>query len=145
MSEPAPDDAAVALEEGYFRIPTTAGEAPQLIGTRCNACGEHFYPRRETCAKCLSDDTAETLLSPRGTLYTHTFLVAPGFGDNQSKGDGYGVGQIDLPEGPRVQAILLGERGSFRVGMPMEMVLVPMGKDKQGRDLLMYRFRAMEG
>ena len=74
-----------------------------------------------------------------------TFLVAPGFGDNQSKGDGYGVGQIDLPDGPRVQALLLGERGSFRIGMPMEMVLVPTGKDKQGRDLLMYRFRAVEG
>lgn len=137
MSDSASTDEAVALEEGYFRIPTAAGEPPQLIGTRCDACGEHFYPRRETCAKCRSDDTAETLLSPRGTLYTHTFLVAPGFGDNQCKGDGYGVGQIDLPDGPRVQAILVGERGSFRIGMAMEMVLVPTGKDKQGRDLLM--------
>src|SRR5215472_2697723 len=101
-----PGPARVPYEEGYFTVPVTKDEPPRLIGSRCRACGEQFYPRRETCAKCLAEDLEEVKLGPRGKLYTHTFLFAPGFG--QSTGRGYAAGQIDLPEGPRVQAVLVG-------------------------------------
>ena len=30
--------------------------------------------------------------------------------------EGYGVGQVDLPEGPRVQVPLAGKQEEFRVG-----------------------------
>ena len=48
-------------------------------------------------------------LSPEGVLYAWTFLYVPRMG-SISFGDrgGYGVGQIDLPEGVRIQAPLLG-------------------------------------
>jgi len=135
------DAGPVPYEEGYFTIPATAGIAPRLIGSRCRACGEHFFPQRLTCAKCLSEDTEQVQLGPRGRLYTHTFLYAPGFGEQASATPGYAVGQIDLREGPRVQSLLIGERGAFRIGMEMELALESVGEDKQGRKILMYRFR----
>ena len=48
-------------------------------------------------------------LSPEGVLYAWTFLYVPRMG-SISFGDtgGYGVGQIDLREGVRIQAPLLG-------------------------------------
>jgi uncharacterized protein len=82
----------------------------------------------------------EIRLGPRGRLYTHTFLFAPGFGDATDV-RGYPAGQIDLAEGPRVQSVLVGKQGDFRIGMEMEMTLETVGQDKEGRDVVMYRFR----
>jgi uncharacterized OB-fold protein len=130
MSEPVP------YEEGYFDL-----DPPRLIGSRCAACGEHFYPQRATCARCLSEDTAVVRLGARGTLYAWTYLRLPGFGAHRSAADGYAAGQVNLPEGPRVQAVLEGGPGDFRIGMAMELTLAPVGEDKQGRTILMYRFR----
>lgn len=131
----------VPYEEGYFTVPADPAEPPRLLGARCRACGERFYPRRVTCARCLADDVEPVLLGPRGTLYTHTFLHAVGFGEHKSKLQGYAAGQVDLTEGPRVQAVLAGRAGDFRIGMPMELVLETVAQDKDGRDVVMYRFR----
>jgi hypothetical protein len=38
--------ARVPIEEGFFRIPDDPGEPPRLLGSRCPACGEAFFPRR---------------------------------------------------------------------------------------------------
>jgi uncharacterized OB-fold protein len=132
---------AVPYEEGYFLIPERADEPPQLLGSRCRTCGERFYPRRATCARCLSYDTEEVALGPRGRLYTWTFLHVPGFGEHRTGQDGYAAGQIDLEDGPRVQAVLTGEPGDFQIGMAMEMVLAEVGRDREERPILMYRFR----
>ena len=35
----------------------------------------------------------------------------------------YGVGQVDLPEGPRIQAILVGGPDDFEIGMELELDL----------------------
>ena len=43
--------------------------------------------------------------------------------------DGYGVGQIDLPEGPRVQAPLAGKQAEFTVGQPLRGELDVMRED----------------
>ena len=130
----------VPYEEGYFTVPEDPAEAPRLLGTRCRACGERFYPRRAACARCLSEDVEGVLLGPHGTLYTHTYLHAVGFGSQKSALPGYAAGQVDLTEGPRVQAVLVGQPGDFSIGMPMEMVLDVVARDKEGRDVVMYRF-----
>jgi len=135
---------SVPLEEGYFVIPTEPDAPPHLLGSRCRACGEHFYPRRATCARCLSYDTEEVQLGPRGTLYTWTYLHVPGFGEHRATSTGYAAGQIDLAEGPRVQAVLEGGAGDFAIGMAMELTLAQVATDKQGRAVLMYRFRPVE-
>src|SRR6185503_12565753 len=94
----------VPLKPGYYTVPDDPGAPPLLLGTRCADCGEHFFPRRAICAKCLSEKTGDVELSPEGTLYSFTFVHLPLFGSmNLEHADGYGVGQVDLPEGTRIQ------------------------------------------
>jgi hypothetical protein len=57
---------------------------------------------------------------------------------------GYGVGQIDLPEGPRVQAVLSGGERDFRIGMPMCLELECLKQNKDGQDVVIFRFRPSE-
>ena len=132
--------ARVPIKAGYFTVPDDPAEPPRLLGSRCEDCGEHFFPRRAICAKCLSERTAEVLLGPRGTLYSYTFVHFPLFGSTRLEHVGYGVGQVDLPEGPRVQLPLAGRQEDYRIGQTIEAELEPL-REEAGQEVVIIRFR----
>ena len=131
----------VPIEPGFFTIPEAPGEPPRLLGSRCRSCGEAFFPRRVVCAKCLALGTDDVLLGPGGTLSTWTWTHLPLFGSRRTDAGGYGVGQVDLPEGPRVQAVLAGAREAFSIGMPMQLDLEVLGETQDGAEIVIFRFR----
>jgi uncharacterized OB-fold protein len=125
----------------YFELTDDEDSPVRLRGSRCPACGEVFYPRRMVCAKCLHEGTEDLLLSSTGTLHTWTWVHVPLFAKTDAKVSEYAVGQVDLPEGPRVQAILLGEPSDFSIGMRLELDLETLRQDESGDDVVIYRFR----
>lgn len=131
----------VPIKPGFFTIPDEPNDPPRIVGTRCNACGEHFYPRRAICAKCLSEDTTEVAMEGRGTLYSYTFVHFPMFGSsNVEVAEGYGVGQIDLVDGPRLQMPLAGRQHDFRIDQELVAELAKMREDGDN-DVMIVRFR----
>lgn len=62
------------------------------------------------------------------------------FGDT----GGYGVGQIDLPEGVRVQSLLLGTTDDWQIGSRMGLTTFSVGTDDDGNDLVTFRFEAVD-
>ena len=142
MSETTPQ--RVPIEPGFFTVPADPAAAPRLLGSRCRACGEHFFPRRVVCARCLEAQTEDVELGPDGTLYTWTWVYYPLFNSRRAESGGYGVGQVDLPEGPRVQCVLSGERDAFRIGMPMRLELEALRENKEGQEVVIFRFAPAE-
>lgn len=135
----------VPIKPGFFTVPDDPSVAPKFLATKCEQCGEFFFPRRQVCAKCLSERTTAVELDGKGTLYSYTFVHLPLFGStNLEHMDGYGVGQIDLPEGPRIQAPLAGKQAQFSVGIAVEAELDALREDG-GRDIVIIRFRPVEG
>lgn len=103
----------VPTDDRLFRI---EDGVPVLLGSRCTSCGRHWFPRRRICAVCF--ESAEAIeLSRSGTLYTFTFMPSP-----RDPAAGIGAGQIDLPEGVRVQSLLLGDPRTWRIDAEMEIV-----------------------
>ena len=137
--------ARVPIEEGFFRIPDDPAEPPRLLGSRCPECAEVFFPRRHVCARCLHEGTADVELSTRGRLWTWTYCHVPMFGKKEASVPGYGVGQVDLPEGPRVQSILLGGPDDFAIGMEVEIDLEVLRESAAGDEVVIYRFRPVAG
>ena len=137
----APQRTWVPIEPGFFTIPSDRTEAPRLLGSRCAACAEVFFPRRRICARCLARETVDVLLGPRGSLYTFTYAHFPLFGSRRADAGGYGVGQVDLPDGPRVQAVLSGGPEEFRIGMEMELELEVLRENSKGEEVVIFRFR----
>lgn len=135
----------IAIEPGFFTIPDDPAERPRLLGSRCPHCGEHFFPRRVVCARCLEQGLEDILLGPRGTLYTFTYVHVPLFGSMQRDAGRYGVGQVDLPEGPRVQAVLSGERDALSIGMAVELDLETLRRTEDGDEVVIFRFRPVGG
>jgi uncharacterized OB-fold protein len=133
--------ARVPIEEGYFRIPDDPGEPPRLLGSSCPNCGEVFFPRRLVCAQCLHEGCADVELSTRGRLWTWTYCHVPLFGKKDADVPGYGVGQVDLPEGPRVQSILFATADELEIGMEVEIDLETLRENADGDEVVIYRFR----
>ena len=72
---------------------------------------------------------------------TSTFVHVPLFGSLRADVGAYGVGQVDLEEGPRVQAVLSGTRDELAIGMAMELELETLRHNERGEDVVIYRFR----
>lgn len=141
MAEPAVQPpVTVPLQPGLF-IDDAQG-VPRVAGTRCRACGTHFFPRRAICARCLSTETEIVPLSGRGVLYTYTVVhqSTPEFRTP------YVLGYVDLPEGVRVLAPLAEiPADEVRIGMTLLLRVEPVRTDADGRIILGYRLhRAAE-
>jgi uncharacterized OB-fold protein len=137
----------VPIKPGLFTVPEDPNEPPRFLGSKCNKCGEHYFPRRAICARadCMSDSTSDVEMGPRGTLYSYTFVHLPLFGStNLEHMDGYGVGQVDLTEGPRVQLPLAGKQGEFHIDQTLQAELATLREDG-GCDIVIVRFRPVEG
>ncbi len=140
MTTGSADVARVPIEEGYFTIPADPAEPPRLLGSRCPACDEHFFPRRLVCARCLHEGCDDVELGPTGRLHTWTYVHVPLFAKKDVHIGAYGVGQVELPTGPRVQAILLGGPDDFEIGMEMTVGLETLRIDDDGAEVVIFRF-----
>lgn len=134
------------LEEGYFTVPEKDGERPRLLGSYSKAADTYFFPRRKRCP-ITEQPVTDVELSSEGTLYSWTFVVSPWMGKGKFADGigGHGVGQIDLPEGVRVQGVIEGDMGDWSCGMAMGLDLMPIMKDSDGNDLCTFRFVPLEG
>lgn len=114
----------------------------RLLGSRCRACGAHFFPIREACSGCLGADLETVRFSTAGTLYTFSVVrqSTPAFPVP------YVLGYVDLPEGVRVMAQISGcDPHDVRIGMDVELAVEEFGNADDGSPLLGYRFRPVKG
>ncbi|WP_404478474.1 Zn-ribbon domain-containing OB-fold protein [Novosphingobium sp. BL-52-GroH] len=103
-AEPGPEVAPlrdIIADQSHLR---DEGAGTRLIGSVCAACGTACFPRREVCLNCGSRDVAERLLGPNGSLYTFTTVHV-----SSSRAVPYTIGYVDLAEGVRLLASVLGE------------------------------------
>jgi uncharacterized OB-fold protein len=122
------------------RLFTWPAEEPRLIGTRCLACGEAFFPVQPACSFCSSTDVEEIAFSRRGTLdyYTCTHYPTPGYPGPVP----LCVGFVRLPEGTKILAPLTEQDISkLNTGMELELVIRPVGTDGEGNELLGFAFK----
>ena len=132
------------LAEGLFTWPS---DDPRLIGSRCTKCGLTTFPKQISCAGCPSEDMEDVLLEPRGTLWVFTTQEfrpkAPYIGpeDPDKEWEPYGVGYIELGDAIRVESRLTeSDPAKLRIGMEMELKLIPFGTDEEGNELVNFAF-----
>ena len=119
-------------------------EELHLLGSRCDQCGQVYFPPRRNCPHCLDEKfMKEILLSDQGHL--QTFVVAsvapPGYSVPHAQG------YIDLSgNGPRIFSILTdyGEGSSLRIDCKMCLKIVKLGRDKENRVIVGYRFKPLK-
>lgn len=126
----------VSTDPQLFRI---EGATPVLMGSHCPACDISFYPRRWICAVCL-EPVDDVDFAGRGVLASYTYIASPMYGRKAVAGGGYGIGQIDLDEGVRVQAVIGGAQEHWRIGQRFVAGISPCGEVEEGVQSALYEF-----
>ena len=133
--------ARVPIAEGVFTWPS---DDPQLLGSRCSGCGIVTFPVQDSCPRCASTDMAERALPRRGRLWAWTTQEfpppSPYAGPTGDAFVPFGVGYVELPGEVKVEARLT-EMSGLRIGMDMELVLVPFRTDADGNEVVTFAFR----
>jgi uncharacterized OB-fold protein len=136
--------ARVPVAEGIFTWPA---DDPQLIGSRCSACGIVTFPAQDSCPRCASTQMAQHLLPRRGRLWAWTTQgfpppSPPYAGATGDAFEPYGIGYVQLDDEVKVEARLTeADADALRIGMDMELVLVPFTTDGDGNEVVTFAFQ----
>jgi uncharacterized OB-fold protein len=125
--------AARPVHDGLF---TT--EPPALLGTRCDSCSRHTFPRASTCPYCGSESVRDVTLSSEGALWGWTTVTAPPPGYRGEVPFGFGI--VELPEGVRVVTRLALPDDSYEPGLPVSLRIVPLHTDDDGAEVVTWEF-----
>jgi uncharacterized OB-fold protein len=139
--------------EGWY---TLDEDEPHLLGSRCTACGIHYFPPRERfCSSpdCTGADGSAVLervpLSRTGTLwsYTNACYQPPEPYTSPDPFQPFAIAAVRLDE---QSMIVLGQvtaavgAEQLRVGMRMEVMLEPLYCDLQSVRVV-WKWKPMEG
>ena len=135
------------VADGLFTWPA---DEPRLIGSRCTECGIITFPTQDSCPRCATTAMEEHLLARRGTLWAWTTQDFPPPSPPYAGPTGdafvpYGVGYVELPGEVKVETRLT-EAGPdvLRLGMEMELVVVPFRIDDDGNEVVTFAFRPVD-
>ena len=134
----------VPIADGLFTWPS---DEPQLIGSRCTSCGITTFPAQPSCPRCASTEMAEQLLSRHGRLWAWTTQNFPPPSPPYAGAIGkdfvpFGVGYVELSDEVKIETRLTeSDPTSLRIGMEMELVVVPFRSDDNGNDVMTFAFR----
>jgi len=125
----------------HLRLPQSAGGEGHLIGSRCKNCGETYLGKRVVCIKCYEmEQMEEVALSRTGELFSYTVVYQSAPWVQVP----YVAAVVRLPEGPVVPASLTGcepTPSAVRVGMSVKMVTEKVRQDREGNDIIAYKFK----
>lgn len=105
------------------------GAEPALMGSRCRACGEVYFPASRGCTRCCATDMEACSLGSHGHLWSWTlqgFQPKAPYNGGEAEADfrPYGVGYVEMPSGVKVEARLtVADPALLKIGMPMRLTL----------------------
>jgi uncharacterized OB-fold protein len=121
----------------------------KLVGSRCQQCGRTYLPPRPLCPHCHSKDMMPLEFSGKGKLAAYSVIY---YGPTFMKNYGYGPknpyvsGVIDLEEGPRVSAQVLGldmeHPESIRIGTSLRVTFIE--REENGSKKVFLGFEALD-
>ena len=141
MTPPETAKPVKAAIEGWF---TLDEKAPRLLGTRCKACGNYFFPKETSYCRnpgCASTEFEEVQLSSRGKLwsYTNNCYAPPAQYVVKEPFQPYALAAVELE---RDGMVVLGQVVAgvgieqLKAGMEMQLVLDTLFEDAEARHLV---------
>lgn len=140
MNEEKKEKQQLPLKPGLFVMPDDPSEKPYLTAQRCKECGTYFYSGRANCLKCGAEPMEVVPLSGKGKVYT--FTVAHQQLPGALVKVPYAIAIITTEEGCQIHTVITEDFESVEVGMDVEVYFEKVAEDKEGNDLLAFKFRA---
>ena len=107
-----------------------------------------MFPMQDGCPRCTASGAERVELGRRGTLWTFTVQgfapKSPPYAgsDDPATFVPFGVGYVELPGEVKVETRLTeADPAKLRIGMEMEMVIVPLKVDAEGNETVTFAFK----
>ncbi|MGD9240173.1 MAG: OB-fold domain-containing protein [Desulfobacterales bacterium] len=141
MKKNAQSKNIVPLKPGLYSIPDSEDSRAALIGSKCSACKEIFFPKRNLCQNCQHGHLDEIMLSTHGKIYSFTTVMQKPA--SHYKGPvPYSFGWVELPEGVRIETLYTEcEPDELKIGLEVKMVLGKIDVDDEGKEIVCHMFR----
>jgi hypothetical protein len=111
------------FSQGYWN----AAREGTLLIQRCRTCGRYqFYPRGH-CVHCFAPDPEWTPASGRGRLHTYTIIERTPNAEFAADCP-YVLAIIELEEGPRMTARIIGKADDLACDQHVHVVFTPAGQ-----------------
>lgn len=117
----------------------------KLIGSRSRSTGELFIPPRAISPTNFGDDFDLVELSGRGTLAAFTIVyigTAPMIAAGYDRKNPYCVGVIDLAEGAKISAQIVGvdvkHPEQIKIGTPLQATFIERGEGEAKKTFLAF-------
>lgn len=118
----------------------------RIMGSKCRHCGTLALPPRPICIACFRRDMQWTQFSGRGRLaaFTSIAVVPPSMAkEGFDRNNPYLVGVVELDEGPRVVARVVGldakKPEQIRVGSRLTAEFLKRNEGTESRTLLVFK------
>ena len=136
--------ATTPVAEGLF---AGSGDDAHLLGARCADCNMVTFPRQDSCPRCASMSMEEHALARRGTLWAWTTQSFPPPSPPYTGPIGhdfvpFNVGYVAIGGEVKVESRIIDiEPGELRIGMDLELAIIPFRTDADGNDVVTFAFR----
>lgn len=131
------------VREGLWIEPGEADDKPHLLGSRCAACGEVYFPKKMNmiCTCCQSTALSDIILGSTGIVFTHTtVMMRPPGGYYRGKVP-YRIGVVELSESVYVDTLFTdGDDDKIKIGAAVELVIEKLHDDGED-EVMTYKFR----
>lgn len=136
----------IPLKEGLWSIPK-AGDQAKLIASKCESCGEIFFPKKENnwCVHCYQKALKDVFLSRKGkTVSFSVVMQQPGGGFYRGPVP-YAYGLVDLPDGIRIWSLFdCDSFDDLEQGQNLDLVINKFYEDAQGSEVVTFKFRPVK-
>ena len=129
--------------QGIFKFSSQDGNPVKLLGNKCESCGKVFFPKREICSNCCTDNTmTDYELSTKGKIYSYTVVYYQGLLGIKSP---YAYGFVDLPQDNVRVLSIFTECEKLEVNMDVELAIEKLYNDSDdGKEIIGYKFRPLK-
>lgn len=115
----------------------------KLIASRCTSCGKLYYPARPMCPECHGTEMEGAELKGKGKLAAYSIIyiatsamIQAGF----DRKNPYCAGVVELEEGPRICAQVLGadvtHPEGIKIGTPVTATFIVRGEGEAQKTFL---------
>ena len=118
----------------------------KLMASKCTKCGALYVPPRPLCNKCFGSEMEWAEMKGKGKLAAFTTIaIAPTLMIEEGYGrdNPYCTGVVELEEGPRISARILGvdakKPEGIEIGTPLAVDFVERGEGEAKRTFLAFR------
>ena len=140
------DKRVMPIREGFWTTPSRSDEKIQLIGSRCTACGELFFPKKEKgwCLHCYKNSLEDIKLSRKGKIVTFSVVMQQPGGGFYKGPVPFAYGCVDLPDGIRIETLLSADDpDKLAAGMDVELEIGKLCDDEEGNEISTFKFKPL--